>query len=311
MPRLKPSDKHQPLPFRVEQKTRNIHIVEMNPKSRGGWEQWFLLRSDAHHDNPHSDHDLERKHLRECEQRNAGWIDFGDLFCAMAGKADPRRAKHGVTRDEHAIANDYFDSLVRHATSFYEPFAHRCVLIARGNHETGVLKNQETDLTERLTERLSERIGAPVLSGGYGGFIQFKTNVNNTTYTLTMAYFHGSGGGGMMTFDTLRVRRQASFQPDADVLVCGHVHERWWLQTARYRLRTNNGHYRVTVEPQHHVRTGTYKQEHGDGFGGWATEKGMPPKPIGAIWMRLFLRHVEKINGNSIWKLECEFHEAS
>jgi len=284
----------------------------MDIAARSGWEQWFLLRSDAHHDNPHSDHELQRKHLQQCVERNAGWIDVGDLFCAMGGRADPRRAKHGVTRPEHAQANDYFDSLVRHAADFVEPFANRCVVLGRGNHETSVLKNQETDLTERLAERLRATTGQSVFTTGYGGFIQFVTRYKQLQMnTLTMALYHGSGGGGMMTFDTLRVRRQASFQPDADILVCGHVHERWWLQTARYRLRTKNGDYRVSVEPQHHIRTGTYKQELEDGYAGFAVERGMPPKPIGAMWMRLFMQHIAKQGGHSIWRLACEFHEAS
>jgi predicted phosphodiesterase len=311
LPRSKRASRSNDLPFRVEQKARNIHLVTMTGATRAGWEQWFLLRSDAHHDNPHSDHDLQRKHLQQCVERNAGWIDGGDLFCAMGGRADPRRAKHGVTRDEHATAPDYFDSLVRHAADFLQPYADRCVVLGRGNHETSVLKQQETDLTERLAERLRERTGASVFTTGYGGFIQFRFSSKQQIHTLTMAVYHGSGGGGMMTFDTLRVRRQASFQPDADILVCGHVHERWWLQTARYRLRTRNGDYRVSVEPQHHIRTGTYKQELEDGYAGFAVERGMPPKPIGAMWMRLFMQHVGKQNGNSIWRLACEFTEAS
>lgn len=311
MPRSNPSRRGKPLPFTVRQAARNVHLVDMKPESRAGFEQWILLRSDAHHDNPHSDHDLQRKHLRQCDERDAGWIDLGDAFCAMGGRADPRRVKHGITRPEHAMANDYFDSLVRHAADFLEPHAHRCICIGRGNHEQTVLKNQETDLTERLAERLRMKTGAPVYTTGYGGFVHFRVLYGKTHYTLTLAMYHGSGGGGMMTFDTLRVRRQASFQPDADVLACGHVHERWWLQTARYRLRTTNGLYRVSVEPQWHVRTGCYKQEHGDGYGGFAVERGMPPKPIGAMWMRLYMQHVEKVNGNSIWRLACDFHEAS
>lgn len=311
MPRSKRASPSKRLPFRVHQKARNIHVVEMHGDARSGWEQWFLLRSDAHHDNPHSDHALQRKHLQQCVERNAGWIDGGDLFCAMGGRADPRRAKHGVTRPEHATAGDYFDSLVRHAADFLEPYADRCVVLGRGNHETSVLKQQETDLTERLAERLRAKTGASMFTTGYGGFIQFAFNYKKQVHTLTMAVYHGSGGGGMMTFDTLRVRRQASFQPDADILVCGHVHERWWLQTARYRLRTRNGDYRVSVEPQHHIRTGTYKQELEDGYAGFAVERGMPPKPIGAMWMRLFMQHIAKQGGHSIWRLACEFHEAS
>jgi hypothetical protein len=252
-------------------------------------ERWFLLSSDRHHDNPHSDHDLELKHLREAVKRGAGIVDGGDLFCAMGGRGDPRRAKHGVTRPEHAMANDYFDSLERHAGDFYCPFARNFVVIARGNHETSVLKNQETDLTERLCERLSSMSGHRVHSGGYGGWVQFRMKYGTQVFTLNMKYFHGSGGGGLMTMDTLRVRRIASWTPDADVIMGGHTHDQWIMAVERERLKTKNGDYKVEISTQHHVRCGTYKDEYGDGYGGWHIERGGPPKSLGAVWMKLFL----------------------
>ena len=275
-------------PFRVTKKARNIHVVDMDIRSMND-ERWFLLSSDRHHDNPHSDHDLELKHLREAVKRGAGIVDGGDLFCAMGGRGDPRRAKHGVTRPEHAMSNDYFDSLERHAGDFYSPFARNFVVIARGNHETSVLKNQETDLTERLCERMSATSGHRVHSGGYGGWVQFRMKYGTQVFTLNMKYFHGSGGGGLMTMDTLRVRRIASWTPDADVIMGGHTHDQWIMAVERERLKTKNGDYKVEISTQHHVRCGTYKDEYGDGFGGWHIERGGPPKSLGAVWMKLFL----------------------
>jgi hypothetical protein len=93
----------------------------------------------------------------------------------------------------------------------------------------------------------------------------------------------------MMSFDSLRVRRQASYLPDADVIVCGHVHESWHLSIGRERLRSQNGDFRIQLDEQHHVRTGTYKDEYGDGHSGFHVERGGPPKAIGAVWMRIRL----------------------
>ena len=45
----------------------------------------------------------------------------------------------------------------------------------------------------------------------------------------------------------------------------------------------------VVIDEQLHVRIGTYKDEHGDGFGGWSVERGMAPKSKGAVWMRLHI----------------------
>jgi hypothetical protein len=247
---------------------------------------WVLLRGDAHHDNPHSDHDLQRKHLDEALERDAVILDVGDLFCAMAGKADPRMVKHGVTRPEHAMASDYFDSLVRHNADFLLPYASNLVVIGEGNHETAVRKKNETCLTTRLVERINTKAGTSVVAGGYGGWLHFTLNTHGRICTVALKYFHGSGGGGLMSFDTLRVRRQASFIPGADVVVCGHVHERWSLEIAQEVLHTN-GAFRIERKVQHHVRVGTYKDEYGEGKGGWHIERGGPPKPDGGYWMRL------------------------
>ena len=250
---------------------------------------WVLLRGDAHHDNPHSDHDLQRQHLDEAIRRGAAVIDVGDLFCAMGGKADPRIVKGGVTRDEHAQAPDYFDSLVRHNAAFLEPYAANIVQIGQGNHETAVLKRQETCLTTRLVERINANTGANVIAGGYGGWVAFRMECAGTRATAWMKWFHGSGGGGLMSFDTLRVRRQASFVSGADVVVCGHVHERWALEIMQEHPRSQNGKYALERRSQWHVRTGTYKDEYRDGSHGWHVERGGPPKPLGGYWMRLWM----------------------
>lgn len=96
-------------------------------------EHWFLLRSDAHHDNPHCNWDLEKKHLDEALERDAGILDCGDLFCAMQGAWDPRKSK-SCLRSEHQ-RSDYLDALVTTAADFYQPYAKNIVCLGQGNHE--------------------------------------------------------------------------------------------------------------------------------------------------------------------------------
>jgi hypothetical protein len=242
--------------------------------STHGWRYRILLRGDAHHDNPHTDHDLERKHLDECLANGWAWMDVGDLFCAMGGKYDPRSCKRDTIRPEHAVAKDYLDSLVRHAADFYRPYVGSCIVIGKGNHETGIEKRHETCLNTRLCERLD----APHLSGGYGGWVHLVLErYGGQRNAIKIKYFHGSGGGGIMSMDTLRTRRIASWVPDADVVVCGHVHEQWWAKVNRERLRTEKGRYCV--------------DEYADGFDGFHVERGGPPKPVGAIWMNITARN--------------------
>ena len=48
------------------------------------------------------------------------------------------------------------------------------------------------------------------------------------------------------------------------------------------------------MDEQLHVRIGTYKNEHGDGYGGWSVEKGLAPKGLGAVWMRLHIAGTQR-----------------
>ena len=189
------------------------------------------------------------------------------------------------------MAPDYVDSLIRHAADFYAPYSKNFVVIGRGNHETAVLKNCETDLTERLCERMTTMSGNKVHSGGYGGWIRFLAKHRNERYSLLLKYFHGSGGAALMSFDTLKVRRSAAVVPDADVVVSGHVHKQWVMPLARERLVMDKNGQRVVSDVQWHIRTGTYKDEFGDGFAGFHVEQGRTPEIQGAVWMRLRFEH--------------------
>lgn len=248
---------------------------------------WVLLRGDAHHDNPHSNHDLQREHLEEAVRRGAAVVDLGDLCCAMMGVGDPRGVKGCSARPECANAADYLDAIVKYNSDFLLPYAQNLCVLNQGNHETAVLKRKESCLTTRIVERINTKTGSSVIKGGYGGWLHIVLNMHGGKVALWVKLFHGSGGGGLMSFDTLRVRRIASFVPGADVVVCGHVHERWALEITQEEPTCTNGVYDVEHKSQVHVRTGCYKDEYGPGLAGWHIERGAPPKPLGGYWMRL------------------------
>lgn len=272
------------LPWTVKQKSRAAIVVHLHTDTvLDGWEQWFLLRSDAHHDNPHCDRRMERDHLDEAVARNAGILDAGDLFCAMQGKYDPRRAKQDV-RPEDNVA-DYIDSIIRHACEDYAPYADRWILMGQGNHETAIRKNVETDLSERLAERLNTLHGGNIHVGGYGGWVRFSLARRNERASIRMKYHHGHGGGGPVTKGTIQAQRRAIMYPDAHIVWSGHVHESY--QVSHCRERISNADV-VKQDEQVHVVTPGYKNEYADGTGGFHIERGRPPKPLGASWLRLF-----------------------
>lgn len=272
------------LPYTVTHPHRNVVSVAMQSDgNRLDWEQWFLLTSDHHWDNPKCERGLLKKHHDEALERRAGIIAAGDVLCAMQGKYDKRADKSSL-RPEHQVTN-YLDALVTTAADWYGPYAKNYIVIARGNHEQAIKKNHETDLIERLVAILNANNDANIQAGGYGGWVKFKFTNGTQRSSINLKYFHGSGGGGPVTKGVIGTNRRAVFLPDAHIVATGHVHESWQVEMRRERL---NDAGRIYLDDQTHVCLATYKEEYGDGYEGYHVESGRPPKPTGAWWLRFY-----------------------
>ena len=253
--------------------------VELNGTVR------ILLQFDEHWDNPHSNHDMIHRHMEEAVEEGSPIIKGGDTFCAMQGRYDPRRARHGV-RPEHDHP-DYIDRIVTGYADFAEFAAPNIAFMGRGNHELGVLKNLETDLIERAAERL-RTAGSPVHTGGIGGWILCCLHITKTSkISIPIFYDHGHGGGGPVTKGVIQTNRRATYIPDAQVVIGGHVHEEWSVTMCRDRINTATG--RVYQDEQVHICSPTYKQEYDPENSSWHSLNGRPPKPIGGTWLELTL----------------------
>jgi hypothetical protein len=271
----------------LKEYSRNVHSIDIVlPKV--GDEQWVLLQTDAHWDNPKCDRSKMKKHLDLALKRNAPVIDAGDFFCAMQGKYDKRSSKKDL-RPEHATGN-YLDSLVNTAIKWLEPYKSILTVRGVGNHESSIQKNHETDLTERLAERLRS-IGGIARRGGYSGFVKFSISkgqygkATSCRKAFKLWYFHGSGGDSPVTRGLIQTNRQAVYVADAEFVFTGHTHHSWQVPIERIRLSHKNA---IEMFRQTHIKGAGYKEEFRDGYGGWHVERGGPPKPTGAYWIRFF-----------------------
>jgi hypothetical protein len=271
--------------WKVEEIARNIHRIDITLE-RVGDEQAILCQSDVHWDNPKCDRETFEKHLKLARIKDAPILDNGDFYCCMQGKYD-RRANKDDLRPEHRTAR-YFDSLIDTAADDMAPYADLLTIRGQGNHETAILKNHETNLTERFVERMRAN-GAPnIHTGGYSGFVIIRVTYGGTCVKpFKLFYHHGHGGGGAVTRGVIQTNRQAVYLADADLVWTGHTHDTWQVPIARVRL--NQDCTDVEHTRQMHYRTAGYKEEYGSGYGGWHVERGGPPKPVGAAW--LVFRH--------------------
>lgn len=296
----------QPLPYTVSRPSNACVRVTTPYKLSPKWEQWFLLRSDVHFDNKHCRRDLVKDHHHEAIERNAGIIDGGDFYCLMQGVYDKRQSKSAL-RPEHGKSDDYFDLVTDTTTDWHKQthkgvnLARNLITIGRGNHESSVIKRNQVNMTNQLTKALRRECESPVQGMGYGYYVQFRFQRNGKSQTITLKCYHGSGGGGPVTRDVIKSNRMAVYTHDADIVMTGHTHDAWTLPIQREKL-TQQGH--VYTLPQWYVKCPSYKDEYGDGTSGWHIERGGPPKPLGAHWLRFFC---PKNGGRGAGKPEIAF----
>lgn len=260
----------------VKKHAKNIHEIQFTGKR-----VQIAMLSDLHWDNPKCDWDLLKRDLDYCKTNNIPVMVNGDFFCLMQGKGDRRGNKSDI-RPEHNNAK-YLDSIVETAVEWFSPYADILTVIGYGNHETAIIKWQETDILQRFVDLLNYKCNSQVMTGGYGGWLIINQELSNGNFsTFKIKYFHGSGGGGIVTKGALNLTRALEMYEDFDVFAMGHIHENAARNDARDTVKHNSYiGYKHEQKQIHMMLTGTYKEEYGDGSKGWHVERGAPVKPTG------------------------------
>lgn len=253
---------------------RNVHELQIEHTNQ------VAMLSDLHWDNPKCDQDLLKKHLDYCKENSIPVMINGDMFCLMQGRGDNRRNKSDI-RPEHNNAR-YLDSIVETAVEWFAPYADILTVIGYGNHETAIIKWQETDILQRFVDLLNLKCHSNVQTGGYGGWLIVKLIKHTKAFPFRIKYFHGSGGGGVVTKGALNLTRALEMYEGFDIFTMGHIHENSCRNDVRDSLKhqPKNG-YKIEHKYLHSMITGTYKEEYQEGAYGWHVERGAPVKPLG------------------------------
>lgn len=267
-------------PWQVEEKSENVHLIRF--KYTPGWEQHVLLASDVHFDHAKCKRSLFRKHLDRALERNAPIIIPGDLLCLMQGKYDPRKSYDSLLPQYKT--DDYFGAIIEDTVRFLEPYKHLIAVIGDGNHETNVLKRHNVNMIKWLTRELG------CFHGGYQGFVRFmfEHSAGGKRRSKTLFYNHGTGGGGPVTRGAITSNRENARVDGVDIMVRGHIHEAWQMETPKLTL---NPQHNIQHKNVMHIQCPTYKDEIGNAAGGWANEKNFPVKPLGGWWLKFTASH--------------------
>jgi hypothetical protein len=263
--------------FSVDRTAPSVLTVRVNGLVRPGFEFWTLLLADAHEDNPHCDRKLLYGHLDEAVSRQAAIASFGDWFDAMQSKGDKRHTKADLLPEY--LGGNYTDLLVDNAAARLKKYKEWFLMFGEGNHEWGFETHMETSLTQRLCTALDvERM----YEWGFIRFLFRQTPTSGLT-SRNLYFHHGSGGGGPVTRGVIASNRRNAMLDNTDIVVSGHIHERWILETPVVSC-TQGG--RLDIRDRLHLQLGTYKQEFTER--GFHVRNQRPPKPLGGTWLRFF-----------------------
>ena len=258
----------------------NSVTIRIPLQRNADWEQRVLLLSDLHIDHPWADRAGIIAALDQAKEIGAPILINGDALCLMQGPYD-RRATAGMRLPPHDCP-DYFDAVIDWFCEIMEPYKHLIAMNGVGNHESAVVKHHGTSPTKRICEKLG------IANGGYHGYVLFRfegKGASGHRQTVRMYRHHGIGNGGKQTGAALPLRdmRQAA---DADIYWCGHTHHAAVVPTVITRCSDTGV---VSNHPLLSVSTPSWKDEWLRS-GGWAIERGMGPKPLGAYWLKFNYR---------------------
>lgn len=251
--------------------------LHLDMRRNANWSQYVLLMSDLHIDHPWSDRKAILAALDQARERKALVMINGDALCLMQAPGD-RRATKGMTMPDHERP-DYLDAVVDWFCELMEPYRDLFVLYGSGNHETSIVKHHGTSPARRICQKM----GVPY--GGYHGFVIFRFSEvrkpRGFSQAIRMYRHHGMGRGGAQTGPALVLRsmRQAA---DADIYWAGHTHHSMVQPTSVEQVSD------MGVVRKHRllsISTPAWKEEWLKPDG-WAVERGMGPRPIGAYWLK-------------------------
>jgi len=243
----------------------------------------LLLLSDVHFDSAYCERKLLKQVLDEALEKDAVIMFNGDFFDMMQSRNDKRGTKSSLRKEY--LGDNYFDLVIDDAFKFLKPYAKNIAVMADGNHETAITKNNETNPLDRLCYILRKDGDSKVEHTGYQSWVNlmFETNKNSFA-SFNIKLHHGSGGNARVTKGVIEHNRMSSYVEGADLIWLGHTHTQYCMHSTVERLHNTNI-FEVKLEKVYHIRTGCWKQEYKEG--GWSVEKGFSPSEIGGYWVEL------------------------
>lgn len=183
----------------------------------------FGLMSDIHIDSPGHDKARFTSDMDSLAKEGARILFNGDIVDGIMPTDRKRYARSSDSQSTDAQTNEIAD----YAVSRLAPYADFIDYIGAGNHESAIVKYNNTDILSMIARDLN-KIRNPKLPqiarGGYVGFIYLHFHRSGESVKRYVIYRdHGKGGNSPVTKGTIGLNRlYGTF--DCDMAWLGHSH---------------------------------------------------------------------------------------
>ncbi len=289
------------LKYSVERIDSNVHYFKFSLNSSETVPTLFC--SDIHLDSINCKREILKKHFDEIKRNDGLIFIFGDLFDVMATYGDKRLQREDIDPQFIQRERTYLDLIREFAIEFLKPYAENIVFISEGNHETTIKKFHNTDVLRGVIYALNLDPKVNIAYGDYSGWINLRFQTTKThSKSLNVHYHHGFGGSAKRSKGMLDVQLEVMKYPDADILVRGHTHQKWYdPSTTRVRL-TRKG--RIYKDKCRYIQSGSYIDGIGEGKGGWAVQRNFMPTDIGGWYVNF-----TPVNHKGNMRIDVGVHE--
>lgn len=271
----------------VEELSENVHLFEFDG-CRSTDIVPTLFCSDIHLDSIGCKRDILKRHFDEIKEADGLIFIFGDLLDVMGSYGDRRLQREDIDPQFIQHGRTYLDLVAEYTIDFLKPYAKNIALISYGNHEKTINKFHNHDILRSIVWTLNLEQGVNIQLGAYSGWVFLRLRNKRSSQICKIHYHHGFGGSAKRSKGMLDVQIEAMKYPDANILVRGHTHQKWYdPSTARMRVSPNGRIYKDKIK---YIQSGSYVDGIGAGKSGWAVEKNFNPTDIGGWFVDFKLK---------------------
>lgn len=219
----------------------------------------FIILSDLHYGSNACDIDRFKKVVNKYLEDNY-WFALGDMLDSII-TSDKRFDYRSCEVDDILTIADELINILK-------PYSSNCLGYITGNHEEALRRKTQIDISQYIANMLG------VQYMGYSAYLLLRFYREHHSELWKLYLTHGSYSGAIRYGKIRKLESLANIY-DADIYICGHVHDLLYTDDMYYTL-DNNGN--LQEKHRYYIIAGSYLKP----FDNYVEYKGIKPSRLGS-----------------------------